>query len=427
MYQLGASDFPDILEDFLEISRKRRNNWTALSRLQLQLIQEIVSLESAVKTCKEALGQLGAELAPSGPDEEASSEVARRRRNLFSCRLYASAMRAIGDGIAWRALGYDRAVTRTMSEHQTQQTIISEGVIPELREWGSNFERGTGLPIFNALTNCLAVGDVTVVRDDGSVEIIEVKSSKTSSNRTVRQKQKMREVVSRLQTGEGQAGERDIQIEILPVTPETGLARIEPLLNSASLKGWAASKISNCLYVEAFDMRTLPDADIAKKPLDRLRDEVLGEWVRNGDVLSDMNTLDMLAFSPNCAPFSVFPFAPRTCVDLLIGAKNYVAYLNLTAVGREFENRGWTVDRSPRQIIHENELEIAAKAMRESFMRVSKGDFYVEIPPADFMRLQLEALRAKSLIDMFEAKRKQGPQDGGHSMVLFEGESEIWE
>jgi hypothetical protein len=312
MYRLAASDFPDILEDYLCISRKRRNNRTVLSRQQLHMIGDVLAMEGGVKQCKEILNRLGAESDLSEPDEQPSQDVATARRDLFFCRLYASALRAIGDGIAWRALGFDRAVTRTLCEQQTQQTVASEGTIQELREWSSHFERGTGLPIFNALTNCLAIGDVTVVRDDGSVEIIEVKSSKTTSSRVVRQKQKMREVVSRLQTGEGQIGDRDIEIEILPITPETGLDRIEVLLDTVSSKGWAADRISNCLYVEAFDIRTLPDADEGKGPLDRLRDETVREWDRRGDMWSDMNTHDMLAFSPNCAPFSIFPFAPRS-------------------------------------------------------------------------------------------------------------------
>lgn len=427
MFRLATSDFPDILEDYLCISRKRKSNWTALSRLQIHMIEELLVQEGAVKHYKDAPSPMGAESEPSSPDGKPSQEVEFARQQLFFHRLYASAFRAIGDGIAWRALGYDRAVTRTLSEHQTKQTLASEGTIQELREWSRQFERGTGLAIFNALTNCLAVGDVTVVRSNGSVEIIEVKSSKTTSSRTVRQKQKMREVVSRLQTGEGQIGDRDIQIEILPITPETGLDRIEELLDTAGSKGWAAGKISNCLYVEAFDVRTLPDADGSKTPLDRLRDEIIGEWVRRGDAWTDMSTLDMLAFSPNCAPFSVYPFTPRTCVDLLVGAKNYTAYLNMTAVAREFENRGWRVDKAPKDLTRESDLETAIQEMHESFMRVSKGGFHADIPPADFARMQLEALRPKSLIEACEAIFKLGPREGGFSLALFEGESEIWD
>ena len=298
MVRLATSDFPEILEDYLAISRKRRRNWTALSRLQMHLMEELLVQEGAVKHYKERLRQLGddpdVELTPDAP----SPDINFARAQLFFHRLYASACRAIGDGIAWRALGYDRAVTRTMCERQSQQTLASEGTMQELREWVSHFERGTGLAIFNALTNCLSIGDVTVVHDDGSLEVIEVKSSNTKSRRKIRQKEKLREVVTRLGTGEGEVDGQDVQIQILPVTPETGLDRVGTLLERAGVTGWAAGKISNSLYVEALDMRQLPDGDVYKNALHRIREQVIGEWERRGDFWIDMSTLDTIAFSP---------------------------------------------------------------------------------------------------------------------------------
>lgn len=104
MVRLATSDFPEILEDYLAISRKRRRNWTALSRLQMHLMEELLVQEGAVKHYKERLRQLGddpdVELTPDAP----SPDINFARAQLFFHRLYASACRAIGDGIAWRAL-----------------------------------------------------------------------------------------------------------------------------------------------------------------------------------------------------------------------------------------------------------------------------------------------------------------------------------
>lgn len=52
---LATSELPDILEDYLAISRNRRHNWSALSRLQLHLIEELLIQEGAVKHFKESL------------------------------------------------------------------------------------------------------------------------------------------------------------------------------------------------------------------------------------------------------------------------------------------------------------------------------------------------------------------------------------
>ena len=427
MFRLATSDFPEILEDYLTISRKRQRNWTALSRLQMHLMEELLLQEGAVKHYKETLRRLGSDPDAKWQRDDPSQDVSFARAQLFFHRLYASACRSIGDGIAWRSLGYDRAVTRTLCERQSQQTLASEGTIQELREWGYHFDRGTGFAIFNALTNCLSVGDVTVVRDDGSVEVIEVKSSNTKSSRRIRQKQKLREVVTRLDMGEGQVDGQDVQIEILPVTPETGLDRVEKLLDLASVKGWAAERISNSLYVEAFDFRQPPD-EASRQALQRIRNEVIGAWEDRGDLWVGMNTLDLLAFSPNAAPFSIFPFDAKTCIELLVGAKNYITYLNETAVAREFEHRGWTVESMiPKNPTSESEVTAALERARQSIIKVSRGPFHAEIPPADFMRMQIETLRPKTIIDASEAIFALGPRAGGFSMSLFEGEPQIWD
>jgi hypothetical protein len=419
MARLATSDFPDILEDFLEISRKRQKNWTALSRLQLHMLEELLVQEAAVKHYRDALSKLGASSESGKGEPEESQEGVFARQQLFFFRLYANAIRSIGDGIAWRALGFDRAVTRLMSERETKQHLTSEGTAEELREWSYHFESGTGLAILNALTNCLAIGDVTVVREDGSVEIVEVKSSNTKSGRKVRQKHRMSEVVTLLDSGAGENENREVRIEILPITPETGLDQIEELLQSASKTGVAAKRISNCLYVEAVDLLAMDDAQTLQKKADSLRDQVVGEWSRRGDFVVDMNSFDTMAFTPNCAPFSVFPFKPRTCVDLLIGSKFYTTYLNENAVAKEFENRGWTVEKTSEQLLREGDTE--------AVMLVSKGNFHARIPPADFMRLQTEAMRPKTLIQAYEIKYKEGNRgEEGYLLALYSGEPEVW-
>jgi hypothetical protein len=181
---LAGSDLPDILEDFLDISRRRRRNRTAISKLQLSMLQEIVFQEAVVKKYKERLEEL--KISSAGDASEPDSEIEATNRSLFMYRVYANAIRAIGDGIAWRALDYDRAVTRLMAEHGTKQQIMSEGLMGELLEWSIHFD-SSGIAILNSLTNCLAVGDVTVVKDDGSAEIVEVKSSSVKSRRKIRQ------------------------------------------------------------------------------------------------------------------------------------------------------------------------------------------------------------------------------------------------
>jgi hypothetical protein len=418
MSRLASSDFPDILEDFLSISRKRQRNPTALARLQIHMLEELLIQESVVKHYRERIAELESPMA-SGNADERQKEIAFAKRERFFYRMYANAIRAIGDGIAWRAFGYDRAAIRLLGERETKQHVSSEGTVQELREWSYHFDTGSGIAILNALTNCLAIADVTVVRHDGSIEIVEVKSSKTKSSRKIRQKQAMKEVVTLLGTGAGQNEGRDVGIEILRITPESYLNRVEELLQTAGEKGWAARRISDWLYVEAFDFRKFTSADEVKELTGKMREAAIGEWEKRGDYIHDMNSLDAIGYSPNSAPFSVFPFRARMCIDLLIGAKFYVSFLNINAVEREFTQRGWTLGKDFKTLMKEKS--------RESMLEVRKGPFHCTVTPADFMRMLIETLRPKTLIDAIEAKCRQGPSaDTGYLLALFQDEYKMW-
>jgi hypothetical protein len=416
---LSMSELPDILEDFLDLSRKRRANRTAISKLQLWMLQEIVFAESIVKRGKELL-----ELGGDADDrKKGNDDVESVKRQMFLFRTYANAIRSIGDGIAWRALGYDRAVVRLMSEHATKQQIFSEGLVAELLEWSIHFDQGSGVAILNSLTNCLAIGDVTVVRDDGSAEIVEVKSSNTKSRRKIRQKHKMHEVATLLSTGEGNTADKEVRIEILPIKPEAGLDRVGALLSQAEEQGWASAKISNCLYVECFDFEKFEKAEsveIAWKEAGATRQGIVGDWKSRGDLVLQRNSLDIIAFSPNCAPFPVFPFPSRMCVDLMVGRKCYVGYLNVNAVAREFEHRGWKITKTVE--------DLAKEGNDQAILVVQKGAFNAHVPPADFMRMHMEALRPQTVISTYEATFKQGPKaESGFFLTLYEGEPDLWD
>jgi len=418
MSHLGSSDFPDILEDFLSISRKRQKNPTALARLQVHMLEEVLNQESAVKHYRERLADLESK-KEAATSEETQKEIRFVKGQRFFHRMYANAIRTIGDGIAWRAFGYDRAAMRLLGERETKQHLSNEGTIQELREWSYQFDRGSGIAILNALTNCLAFGDVTVVGNDGSIEIVEVKSSKTKSSRKVRQRQAMQEVVANLCEGEGQNEGRDVKIEILPITPESYLSKVEELLQTAGERGWAARRITDWLYIEAFDFRELKTGEEIKELTGQTREAAIGEWERRGDFVTDMNTLNVISYTPNSAPFSIFPFRSRTCVDLLIGAKFYVSFLNVSAIEREFTKRGWTVQKGFEALMEEKS--------KESMLEVRKGPFYCNVPPGDFMRMQIETLRPKTLIDAMEVKHRQGPDvDVGYLLALFQDEHKLW-
>jgi len=71
-------------------------------------------------------------------------------------------IRVIGDGIAWRALDYDRASLRLLAEHapvaapQLDTGLANE--VGALMELAKRYE----IVVLNAITNFLRVGDITL-------------------------------------------------------------------------------------------------------------------------------------------------------------------------------------------------------------------------------------------------------------------------
>ena len=124
--------------------------------------------------------------------------------------------------------------------------------------------------------------------------------------------------------------------------------------------------------------------------LERIKEQT-ASWVGNDDLVVSMDSLDILAFTPNCAPFSVFPVPERLCIDLLTGAKSFRCFLNLTEVGREFQRHGWEIEKGPEDLLKEG----AGKDT--SLFRLRKDGFHPEVPPADIMRLQMETLRPQAM------------------------------
>src|SRR5438309_8350809 len=133
------------------------------------------------------------------------------------------------------------------------------------------------------------------------------------------------------------------------------------------------------------------------------RNSLIADWHERNDDVHANESLKCLGFSPNIAPFSVFPLEPALCVDLLTGAKAYMVLLNVTAVAREFEHRGWQIVTMPKEVLESGKIG-------EDFMTVKKEGFRITLPPAAFMRMQMELLRPQVLVRQCELIKRAGPQ-----------------
>jgi hypothetical protein len=391
---LANSDYPDILEDYLSISRRRHNNKTAMSKLQIQMLNDISVQELSIKHYKEKLSQDG---VPQG--------------------LIANAIRQIGDGFAWRSFGYDRFTQQILCANAVKQTVLADGTVAELEEWASINDQEDRRAIFNAVTNCISIGDITAVDANGSVELIEVKSGKTKSRRLIRQKNRLKDAAGILTTGSGMVQGRSIIAASAPIVPRNYLPGLKIMLEEAGKSGWSSGLVAPHCYVECVDVGKLAELQQTAPAMEPAYKLHTKEW--GPDLASKGCSLDIITFAPNVAPFSIFPFDDRTCIELMIGAKFFTSYINSTEVLRLFTAAGWSIESALEEAV--------TKTNGEAVVIMNKAGFHCHIPPADFAKLQFELLAPATLLDECEFLRASGPKSSAvYGVWTYDGEATQW-
>lgn len=405
LVHLATSDYPDILEDYLYVSRRRRNNKTAIAKLQLQMLGDISVQERSIKHYKERLSEEGA------PQDFIKSQITAHE-------LIANAIRQIGDGLAWRSVGYDRFTQQILCANAVKQAVVADGTIAELEEWSAINDQKGYRAIINAVTNCISIGDITAIDTNGDVELIEVKSGKTKSRRLTRQKNRLRDATGVLTTGTGIVEGKSIVAASTPITPRNYLPRLKLLLAEAGEHGWSSELVAPHCYVECVDVGKLAGLDAAASAMEDAYNHHIKQW--GEDLASRGCSLNIIAFTPNVAPFSIFPFDDRTCIELMIGAKVFTTYINAAEVLKVFTEAGWFVESALEEAV--------VKTNGEAVVIMKKGGFYCYVPPADFAKLQFELLNPGTLLEEFESIRACAPDAaGGYSVWTFDGEATQWD
>lgn len=144
-----------------------------------------------------------------------------------------------------------------------------------------------------------------------------------------------------------------------------------------------------------------------------------------GDHVAEMTSLDVLAFTPNCTPFSIFPFPPKRCIELMTGITSYKSYFNVSAFFRELENNGWKFKRSAAQVVAESGgFATPADVAGE----VEKDGVRITVPPGYLTRMQMEMLHPGIVVKELEEVKRLGPQRGPQwNFITHSRESDIWD
>ncbi len=95
--------------------------------------------------------------------------------------------------------------------------------------------------------------------------------------------------------------------------------------------------------------------------------------------------------------------------------------MNISAVLRDLEGRGWTVEKTPAQFVESGEAltgEVPMAVLR-------KGSLTTSVPGAIFGRLGMEFLKPRSLAQFLDAILEQR-DEGKYHFINFAGEPRMW-
>jgi len=270
--------------------------------------------------------------------DNSSQEIADAEVSCGLAKLFIRSVRDIADGIAWRALGYDRASIKLLALKAQTGYLDWEGTIGELNIAAAHVEATHGIAIINDLTHSLRYGDITVVGEDG-IEIVEVKAGHGSSHsgRAARQRRALTTVIEKLNREEWTTDEGIAKIHRLRTKPVAHLRELDSLIAQAKGEGVAFARLSDCIAVDVWHMPTLvktATSDVVDfhDPFSQSTEAGTHERMRYFD-----------KFSVNLAPYSIYPLKDADCVDLMTGAVMVWVHFNHGNLRRCLRRKGMLV------------------------------------------------------------------------------------
>lgn len=335
------------------------------------------------------------------------------------------ALRSVQDGIIWRLLAFDRETIGVLGLGQPvgypSQSFEHECSFAE-REW----EAGR-LAIFCDLSSC-RTGDLLIFDPrSGQVTVAEVAESRLDTKRKVRQRERVDQRLDFLTTSRSEVlAPTGMPLVSTARRPrlKTHLSNLVDLFTRARREVGAHGRVSEHLFVEAFDARALRPEHLAPDStarFERRRERAqIPSW-RNASKYEwdSMHRLhrDEKGALATTAPYSLFPLDDATTAALCLGYVGYRTVLNLDYLISYLKRKGWTVEMP------------GAEGMYMTIMRrVGRQGFVVGVNPAQMEQFVVELLSLGAFAAFVEAALTQAREaiTTTHVTWAWSGEERIW-
>ncbi|HZS61070.1 MAG TPA: hypothetical protein VFA43_17475 [Gemmatimonadaceae bacterium] len=334
-------------------------------------------------------------------------------------------LRQVGDGIAWRALHYDRrAFTVLGEEERVGRLARGVGREAELAELARLWEEEGVFAIHNDLTNCLRHGDLTALRQrDGEIDVtlIEVKAGPRPGDTP--QLQRLARATELLREGRHVNETGAVRITVVPAAYETYLDFLTGLIGEARDTGYAWARPHECLLVGAADYRVWgyesgeynarSDSERRRIAWGAEEPETLA-WTASMRRMRDRGW----SFS-SLAPYTIFPLPAEDVADLVMGFVDLAYGLHLPRLERALGRDGITAHVR------------RAGAGEAVFLEAARRDVRVIVPAHLREQMMVELMSPDALFALVDhvltlnEERPEEAQDG--RVVVFADEASVWE
>ena len=336
------------------------------------------------------------------------------------------ALRTIADGIAWKALRYDRLGVAVLGRGRRVGHLASGVGFTTEMNWIEAYWKEGILALHNDLTNVLRHGDLTLVRwpaaGELEADVVEIKTGRVDL--TSRQFRRIADAIGFLRDGrhpslaEGSALVAH-RLAAPYLTHQEDLAQV---LASARQEGFAWRSLSPSVAIMATWIPGIAERGMSVAQERMVMEEALGWWSGPPDShpfvwsATHRRLRDRDETVAAIAPSTIFRLPAEDIADLLLGFIDYVTYFNSTVLERDFAARGLSV-------------EVARPPDSEHrFLTAVRPSGSIVVPAHVREQLMVELMTPETLIAAIEgAFAAAGAREpAAHSMVVLD-ESTTWE
>ena len=377
-----------------------------------------------------------AELAKQSPKPITDLQVAQGKLALRKHQgLVNHALRwiwlTIGDGLAWRALDYDRAGIAILGIGERVARFADEnGFKAEMQQIQNISEQGV-FALHNDLTTCLRHGDVTAIGPslDAKAKEIQIYEVKAGGHDDPKQIQRL-EAATKLLT-EGRVEMPDGQVRNLhrvAVPYRTNLSHLQDLIPKARKYGVAAAKIGACLRAMVIDYRHWQGRQEEMMEAVRAEKERLG-WP-DGDAdfhwfTAARRMRDRTQSVAGLAPLSIFPFAIEELTDLLMGFIEIEVCLESEALERCFRDRGVAVNIAQPPESDQRFLTVGRLVSEEAVLEIDVDPHLREQMLTELMTPECLIALCQALLEIIQRRSDRSGREV--DFIMPSDEDQVWE